>query len=187
MAILYIIGIIVLFGIIMLIKEIIGAKDADSSGCQQKRIHCNADISNTDEEEDEDDERDSDIVTSIAGINYRCDEKDIGGFIGTAVPENDNKYDSNAVAIYRHTDKKLLGYLPRNIAKVYRELLGSKITPCAGYIIEGDFAPVRGKIKIFDPSDESAAETELRTYIKWMVDKFGDDFCPPEINLSELE
>ena len=124
-------------------------------------------------------------MTYIAGVNYRCDKQDIGGFVGTAVPERGNPHDRNAVAIYRHNDKKHIGYLPRDKAKEYRDLFGTKITPCAGYITYGNKAPLRSGVKILDPTDENRAETEMMAYIRWMVNTFGPDYCPPEVDLAE--
>ncbi len=74
-----------------------------------------------------------DFDTYIAGANYRCSFMDIGGFIGFAIPQFDNKHDINAVAIYNKKGKHL-GFIPRIEAKQFREWCDTRPVPCVGYI-----------------------------------------------------
>lgn len=117
--------------------------------------------------------------TYIAGINYRCDSGDIGGFIGTVKPDRANKYDKNALAIYRG-DGKHLGYIPKNETRHIRKWGGGAVI-CVGYVKEGDDAPLYGRVKIYSRLDNGAM-IEIARYIKWLIDNHGVEYAPKELN-----
>ena len=117
--------------------------------------------------------------TYIAGINYRCDSGDIGGFIGTVKPDRANKYDKNALAIYRG-DGKHLGFIPKNETRHIRKW-GDGAVICVGYVKEGDDAPLYGRVKIYSRLDNGAM-IEIARYIKWLIDNHGVEYAPKELN-----
>lgn len=121
--------------------------------------------------------------TYIAGINYRCDAGDIGGFIGTIKPDRGNKYDKNALAIYRG-DGKHLGYIPKNETRHIRKW-GDGAVICVGYVKEGDDAPLYGRVKIYSRLDNGAM-IEIARYIKWLIDNHGVEYAPKELNASGI-
>ena len=124
-----------------------------------------------------------DYSTYIAGINYRCDSGDIGGFIGTVKPDRANKYDKNALAIYRG-DGKHLGYIPKNETRHIRRW-GDGAVICVGYVKEGDDAPLYGRVKIYSRLDNGAM-IEIARYIKWLIDNHGVEYAPKELNASGI-
>ena len=85
--------------------------------------------------------------TKIAGAQYRNDARDIGGFLGYVCSEPNNPYDKNAVAIYRN-DGKLLGYIPKDETKDFREWSTKENLPCIGYIKDGDDVAIYGRVKV---------------------------------------
>ena len=120
-----------------------------------------------------------DYSTYIAGINYRCNAGDIGGFIGTVKPDRANKYDKNALAIYRG-DGKHLGFIPKNETRHIRKW-GDGAVICVGYVKEGDDAPLYGRVKIYSRLDNGAM-IEIARYIKWLIDNHGVEYAPKELN-----
>lgn len=121
--------------------------------------------------------------TYIAGINYRCVSGDIGGFIGTVKPDRANKYDKNALAIYRG-DGKHLGFIPKNETRHIRKW-GDGAVICVGYVKEGDDAPLYGRVKIYSRLDNGAM-IEIARYIKWLIDNHGVEYAPKELNASGI-
>lgn len=121
--------------------------------------------------------------TYIAGINYRCDAGDIGGFIGTVKPDRANKYDKNALAIYRG-DGKHLGFIPKNETRHIRRW-GVGVVVCVGYIKEGDDAPLYGRVKVYSRLDNGAM-IEIARYVKWLIDNHGVEYAPKELNTSGI-
>lgn len=121
--------------------------------------------------------------TYIAGINYRCDSGDIGGFIGTVKPDRANKYDKNALAIYRG-DGKHLGFIPKNETRHIRKW-GDGAVICVGYIKEGDDAPLYGRVKVYSRLDNGAM-IEIARYIKWLINNHGVEYAPKELNASGM-
>lgn len=129
---------------------------------------------------------DGSFNTYIAGINYHCDQSDIGGFIGVVAPEPNNPYDKNAVAIYRNdSNPKLLGYIGKNDLSEYREWCKGKPFTCVGYIMVGDDAPVYGRIKVIKPYNENFVKNETDDYIRWMIKKYGNEFLPKGYSLGK--
>lgn len=85
----------------------------------------------------------------IAGVQYRNSKQDIGGFVGYVRSEPDNSHDKNAIAVYRN-DNKLLGYIPKDEQKSFREYSEKENLPCVGFIKSGDYVQLFGKVKIID-------------------------------------
>ena len=121
--------------------------------------------------------------TYIAGINYRCDAGDIGGFIGTVEPDRGNKYDKNALAIYRG-DGKHLGFIPKSETRHIRRW-GVGVAICVGYIKEGDDAPLYGRVKVYSLLDNGAM-IEIARYVKWLINNHGIEYAPRELNASGM-
>lgn len=121
--------------------------------------------------------------TYIAGINYRCDASDIGGFIGTVKPDRANKYDKNALAIYRG-DGKHLGFIPKSETRYIRRW-GVGVVICVGYIKEDDDAPLYGRVKVYSLLDNGAM-IEIARYVKWLINNHGVEYAPKELNASGI-
>jgi hypothetical protein len=114
--------------------------------------------------------------TKIAGVQYRCDHQDVGGFLGYIQHDPTNSHDPNAIAIYRN-DGKHLGYIPKDETNVLRSWSAKAQLPCVGFIKEGDEVPLFGKVKVLDTFPEEA-ELEVAKYVRWMVSQFGLGFVP---------
>lgn len=114
--------------------------------------------------------------TYIAGINYRCNLSDIGGFSGWVEPEPDNRYDKKAMAIY--SGKKHIGYIPADELHEYRAWSDCKTLPCCGYIYRED-GEYRGRIKVIIPCNADFVRQELRSYQDWVRENVGSDYVPP--------
>lgn len=119
---------------------------------------------------------DGTFYTRIAGVEYRNDAQDIGGFLGYVCFEPTNPYDKNAVAIYRN-DGKHVGYIPKDETKDFREWSGKDNLPCVGFIKDGDEVELYGKAKIID-TDKDEMELIVAKFVKWLVSNFGVKFIP---------
>jgi hypothetical protein len=123
--------------------------------------------------------------TRIAGAQYRCGKQDVGGFLGYVCPEPKNKYDKNAIAIYRN-DKKLLGYIPKDEQSDFREWSDKKLLHCVGFLKEGEEVPIFGRVKVVDGDDEENYLIVLK-FVRWLVVNFGKEFIPKGFNLGAAE
>ena len=121
----------------------------------------------------------------IAGVQYRNTMQDIGGFLGYVCSEPNNPHDKNAIAIYRNDDK-LVGYIPKDEIKDFREWSAKENLPCVGFIKDGDEVPLYGKVKIID-SDKDETELEVIKFVKWLVSNLGVKFIPAGFNVSTDE
>ncbi len=120
--------------------------------------------------------------TRVAGVQYRNTKRDVGGFLGCVRSEPNNKYDKNAIGIYRN-DGKLLGYIPKDETGDFREWSDKENLPCVGYIQEGDDVPLFGKVKVID-CDKGKAELLIIKFVRWLVDAFGVKYIPAGFNVS---
>ena len=60
------------------------------------------------------------FYTSIAGINFRCTDDDLGPVIGYVQKDPENQYNPNAIGVYR-VNGSLLGYIPDSkLEKFYK-------------------------------------------------------------------
>ena len=123
-----------------------------------------------------------DYFCAIAGVQYHNSTQDIGGFIGFVCPEPTNAYDKNAIAIYNF-DKKLVGYIPKNEQKAFREWSSKDTLLCVGFVAKGDNAPLYGKVKVID-GDPDETEFEVIRFTKWLVSNFGVKFIPKGFNVN---
>lgn len=119
---------------------------------------------------------DGTYYTRIAGVQHHNSKQDIGGFLGYVCSEPNNQYDKNAAAVYRN-DNKLLGYLPKDEIKSFREWSEKENLPCIGFIKVGDEVPLFGKVKIID-TDKDETDLIVAQYVKWLVSNFGAKFIP---------
>lgn len=115
------------------------------------------------------------ILFPIAGITYHCSKADIGMIRGVTFIDKNNPKDKKAIGIMAITDKgrqKLLGYIPKDQKKEYREFAGDEdMIPFIGYIStfeKEDYGMgLLGRIKLFNGEDckamydEMIADTEL--------------------------
>lgn len=122
----------------------------------------------------------SEYYTKIAGVQYRCDASDVGGFFGFIIHEPSNPKDPNAVAIYR-ADGKHLGYIPKDETEGLRYWCDRSNLFCVGYIAPGDHVPLYGKVKIFDVVDNRAM-IRLAKYVKYLIENFGVKYIPEGLN-----
>ena len=120
--------------------------------------------------------------TKIAGAQYRNDARDIGGFLGYVCSEPNNPYDKNAVAIYRN-DGKLLGYIPKDETKDFREWSTKENLPCIGYIKDGDDVAIYGCVKVLD-TDKYETELEIVKFVKWLISNHGVNFIPAGFSVN---
>lgn len=123
-----------------------------------------------------------DYFCAIAGVQHHNNAQDIGGFLGYVCPEPTNQYDKNAIAVYRN-DKKLIGYIPKDEQKSFREWSNKDFLPCVGFIKDGDEAPLYGKVKVID-EDPDETEFEVIRFIKWLVSNFGVKFVPKGFDVN---
>ncbi len=120
--------------------------------------------------------------TYIAGVNFRCDELDEGGFTGYIVPDTLNETDDKAMAVCSF--KKQLGYIPAKELKEFREWCGGRPVPCAGYItIDDDTGKLRGRVKAILPCNVDFVQTEFNRYIQWLNDTHGEEFVPENLTI----
>lgn len=117
-----------------------------------------------------------DYLCKIAGVQYRNDAQDIGGFLGYVRSEPTNPHDKNAIAIYRN-DGKHVGYIPKDETKDFREWSAKENLPCVGFIKDGDEMALYGKVKVID-TDADEIELEVVKFVKWLVSNFGVKFIP---------
>lgn len=126
-----------------------------------------------------------DYFCKIAGVQYRNDVQDIGGFLGYVCSEPANPHDKNAIAIYRN-DGKLIGYIPKDEIKDFREWSAKDNLPCVGFIKDGDDVELYGKVKVLD-TDADETELEIVKFVKWLVSNFGVKFIPVGFNADTVE
>ena len=117
-----------------------------------------------------------DYLCKIAGVQYRNDAQDIGGFLGYVCSEPTNPHDKNAIAIYRNNGKHI-GYIPKDEIKDFREWSAKENLPCVGFIKDGDEVALYGKVKVID-TDADETELEVVKFVKWLVSNFGVKFIP---------
>lgn len=126
-----------------------------------------------------------DYFCKIAGVQYRNDVQDIGGFLGYVCSELTNPHDKNAIAIYRN-DGKLIGYIPKDEIKDFREWSAKDNLPCVGFIKDGGDLGLYGKVKVLD-TDADETEFEIVKFVKWLVSNFGVKFIPVGFNADTGE
>lgn len=126
-----------------------------------------------------------DYFCKIAGVQYRNDARDIGGFLGYVCSEPTNQHDKNAIAVYRN-DGKLIGYIPKDEIKYFREWSAKDNLPCVGFIKDGDDVGLYGKVKVLD-TDADETELEVVKFVKWLVSNFGVKFIPVGFNADTDE
>lgn len=126
-----------------------------------------------------------DYFCKIAGAQYKNDAQDIGGFLGYVCSEPANPHDKNAIAIYRN-DGKLIGYIPKDEIKDFREWSAKDNLPCVGFIKDGDDVELYGKVKVLD-TDADETELEIVKFVKWLVSNFGVKFIPVGFNADTVE
>ena len=126
-----------------------------------------------------------DYLCKIAGVQYRNDVQDIGGFLGYVRSEPTNPHDKNAIAIYRN-DGKHVGYIPKDETKDFREWSAKENLPCVGFIKDGDDVELYGKVKVLD-TDADETELEIVKFVKWLVSNFGVKFIPVGFNADTDE
>ena len=120
--------------------------------------------------------------TKLAGAQYRCDDDDIGGFLGYIAPEPDNEYDKNAIAVYRNNGKHV-GYIPKDDVTRVKRWASQPSLPCIGYIFDGDIVEYWGRITIVD-ADPQQTELELVKIAYDMVVRDGADILPEEFRVE---
>ena len=124
----------------------------------------------------EDREDDSDTTYGpncyVAGLSYRWnpEEKYLG--MGFLIPEPDNKYDKNAIAIYTG-DGRHAGYWPRRAQgkladwMYIEEIPRGSILPCGMEITQGDDGNFRSNITPYRPTSENYIRECIESYIRW--------------------
>lgn len=133
---------------------------------------------NLDDPDIEDDEEEEEVYfdTSIAGVSFRNDEKDFGGFLGFVRSDPTNEHDPNAIAIYRN-DNKLIGYIPKEDIEEFRAWSHKDNLLCVGFMTNNQHVDIYGKVKIID-ADKRTTKLEIVKYVAWLVSNFGVSFVP---------
>lgn len=108
---------------------------------------------------------------SIAGLSHHQENIVLGGFVGFAVHEKNNPYDSLAIAIY-NVNGGLMGYVP---AKAHGEYLGffpDKV-PCyvVGYIDTTSDYRFTSKVYFVRIHSWQYAKDEIESLCKWITEK----------------
>lgn len=124
---------------------------------------------------------DEELYTNIAGVKYRCNEKDQGGFLGYTKSEPENEHDPNAVAVYRN-DGKMLGYIPTDRLDQYHQMAQGKQLSCIGFVRDGDYT-LFGKVKIIK-GDRDIVEYKVVDFVQWLVQEFGVKYIPDGFTLD---
>lgn len=130
-----------------------------------------------------DDYWDGTFFCEIAGVQYHCGNRDVGGFFGFVEPELDNEYDPRALAV-RDCNGRLLGYIPRTEQENFHDWT-SKSSPlrCAGFIKIGTSGKIYGRVNVFDGDENHVLIAQLK-FIKWMIENLGLDFLPAKISYN---
>ena len=85
----------------------------------------------------------------MVGMYYRgITSKDFGVYDGYAIPEEDNKYDPYAVAIYRKADNKHVGYTPSGNKDLFKTLQYRGGKANAIFKIQGNRQHIYGAVYI---------------------------------------
>lgn len=175
---------------------------ADGGGSGARPVAASATLLSSSSEEDDEEEDDDDghrINFGIAGVKYYNSYQDCGGFFAWIVPEPDNPYDADALAIIR-TDNKKIGHVYRSDQACIRNYMHGKSILVVGYITVGEDTIINiggknvtdakesylyGRYHILDgdPTKDEYARADLERYMQWMVDKFGKDYLPSDIKI----
>ena len=162
---------IIIYGIYLIYSKLIKKKPAKNNTEKPAPLEISIKVSTSPE-----------YYTKIAGVQYRNDVQDIGGFLGYVCSEPTNPHDKNAIAIYRN-DGKLIGYIPKDETKDFREWSAKENLPCVGFIKDGDDVALYGKVKVLD-ADADETELEIVKFVKWLVSNFGVKFIPVGFNVD---
>ena len=115
----------------------------------------------------------------IAGISYRCTQKDIGIIIGKVGYDPSNESDPNAIAIIANPEgpnEKLLGFISKADQAIFTNFAyKEQELPFVGYIEEfdnGNSKAIFGKIKVYSGTDE-AIEADMAEDIKSLTQAFA--------------
>lgn len=104
------------------------------------------------------------FYTSVAGINFRCKQEDLGSVIGYVQQEPTNEYNPKAVGVYR-VNGSLLGYIPDKDLELFYNFKGDDYDKM---VFSGNIKQIRrlgkdffvGNIAIIKSKDEEEL-TEL--------------------------
>lgn len=116
----------------------------------------------------------------IAGITYRCQPSDVGGFFGTVEPQPDNPHDPKALAIYRD-DGKHLGYIPAADHQRFKERFGpidGGRLYLVGFIAVDTQAPIYGRVLVFAGNSVDEDKRLQDAFVEWVTTCHGKDFAP---------
>lgn len=116
----------------------------------------------------------------IAGITFRCQPSDVGGFFGTVEPQPDNPHDPEALAIYRD-DGKLLGYIPAADHQRFKERFGpidGGRLYLVGFIAVDTLAPIYGRVLVFAGNSVDEDRKLQERFVEWITTCHGKDFTP---------
>lgn len=131
--------------------------------------------------EDEDNEYDD--MYYIAGLAHHVDVHQVGAFVGFLIPEPDNAYDSDAVAIY--DTEHLIGYIPAAIAAdVKEDIIGDcPAVPCMGVIyLEG--TTLRGRAWAAHPTTRKYLRDYFNSVAEDIKKEYGRSFNVPPLKFN---
>lgn len=108
---------------------------------------------------------------SIAGLSHHQHNIILGGFVGFAVHENNNPYDSLAIAIY-NVNGGLLGYVPAKAHGEYLAYFPDKV-PCyvVGYIDTTSDSRFTSKVYFVRIHSWQYAKDEIESLCEWITEK----------------
>ena len=171
------------FGIIAIIVSVViivalifgnigDSKPATSPSTQKKEFSMDIEMLG-DEQKQKDDYSDYFFNTYIAGASHHCTNKDVGVFAGFAVPDPDNEYDKDAVAIINN-DGKLLGYIAKKELGDFRVWSNNKAVPCVGHIAlaQEEEGSLHTNVKCMRPYSLEFVQEEVKKYVDWYKEKY---------------
>ena len=108
---------------------------------------------------------------SIAGLSHHQHNITLGGFVGYAVHEKNNPYDSLAIAIY-NANGGLMGYVPAKAHGEYLAYFPDK-APCfvVGYIDTTYDSRFTSKVYFVRIHSWQYAKNEIESLCRWLSDK----------------
>lgn len=114
----------------------------------------------------------------VAGITYHCTGEDCGGFVGRLRWDDGNAHDCNAVAVEAYPSGRLLGFVPREEAREWRQWAGAPSVPVIGYIaLSEETGQIYARFKAFTGS-RGYVRRGMADYAAWLRANFGPDYVP---------
>lgn len=175
--------IIIIIGFVLAIKSLIGNKESRdvcdaTSAFEGDVIHDSTDYSKALTLHE------TEYICKIAGVQHHSYSNKVGGFIGYVMADHNNRYDKNAIGVY-DDHSRLVGYIPREEQRDFREWSKRNPLPCIGFIAkEGGY--IRSKVKVIDANPD-LTELHIFKFTRWLILNHGIKFIPKAIVVEREE